>query len=144
MTRIAIGAVVHVTRYLPVPGIRFCPPMTTDKTGKNRIIGGIGMAIAAGRPLVPVDSAVYRESIMCNIRTGPPGCRVAFGTALRKSGSDMRGIGGGVVVRRMARIAIRGKTDILPVAVTVPALQCRMGSRKRELGSAVIEEGVSP
>lgn len=127
-----------------MPGIRFRPPMTTDKAGKNGIIGGIGMAIAAGRPLVVVDSAVYREIIMRIIRTGPPGCRVAFGTILRESGSDMRGIGGGIVVRRMARIAIRGKTDILPVAVTILALQCCMGSRQRELGSAVIEEGVSP
>lgn len=112
VTRIAVRTVIHITRHLTMLGVHVRSSMTAE-AGKNGVVAGIGMAVAAGRPLVVVGAAVYLETDMFKLRPAPRGCRVTLSAVQRENGGKMGRIGGVVVVRRVACIAIGGEADIL-------------------------------
>ena len=65
----------------------------------------------------------------------------AIGT---KSGRNVIGVGSGVVQRKVAGVALGGRTGEFAVDVTLIALQADMSAAKRECRLGVIERGARP
>jgi len=145
MARIAVGAVVHVIGNTAVTTVGNCLVMLMAiEARKNRIVGGIRVAGAAGRPSPGVSSAVNGELRMCKLGTAPSGGCMALGAIPGKSGRHVVGIGNARVLPGMAGIAIPRRSGIHAPDMAICARNGSVRAGKRESRIAVAECGWDP
>jgi len=98
MTGITVQAVVDVAPNTTVMriggglGVR-----VTGDAAEHGVVGGIGVAIGANRPLAGVAAGVNGELVVVEYGTNPRGCRMTAGAGFRESRGQVIRIGNGVV-----------------------------------------------
>lgn len=124
-------------------GARLIVCVTCD-AGKDLVVARIGVAIGASGPCVRVRSGIDGELAVSGRRARPTGGGVTCGAGCRVIRRGMIRIVGCLILRLMARIAVRGRAGIHIIDVAGGAGHGDMGARKREGGVVVVERSGAP
>lgn len=113
-------------------------------TRERRVVGGVHVTISAGVPFAVVSARVDREPGVIE-RGSCPGCRrVARGAGGWELRCCMVRVGSPGVIGLMTRVAIRRRTRVDIVDVTLGAGHRGMRAGERECRLAVIEYSPCP
>src|ERR1017187_2371663 len=140
MATVTSGRRVDVSANPPVLGIGVGLGVGVAVDAREHlVVGGIGMAVAAGGPYLSMGAGVDRELAMGESSAGPGGGGVTIRAGGGESGRGVVGVVGGGVLGFVARVTVRGRArkDVVDVAACAGRVDVRPG--ERELGGAVIE-----
>src|SRR5579859_7841450 len=141
----AVDAVVDISVHVGVVEVGRIVAAVAAGAGEHRVIGRIG--VAGGAHAVGI-AVVQREEGVITAGQGrrqPRGGGVAGGACRRPACGGVIRIGGSVVVRRMAGVAIGGqRTRVVVVGVAQCAGHGGVSAGQREGGGVVVKRGSSP
>lgn len=146
MAGVTCRALIDVSRHALVLVVHILLVMlVTENTLENLVVIGIHMAIRTNAPLSLMLAGIDREVLRVVIPGGlsPVNGIMAVFTRGGKSRRQVIGIGGIVIIRLMARKAIRGGAGV-STGMTGQAGLHGMGAGQRKLGLIVIERGWRP
>ena len=140
MARVAVDAVVDVSVDAAVALV--CRSLgVAVGAGKDGVVGGVGVtggADSVGAAVADIEPRVIESC------SEPGGGVVASGAGGGESRRDVVGVGGGGVLRLVARVAVGGCSDIDAVDVALRTGNCDMSAGQWKCGFGVIEDSVCP